>query len=119
MKHPPFFFDDEQLAQVGECIGRSRVDRLIQHILALTVQRWHVHMVIGTTHESFARVVKCAKDAARWGLRPDRPIWSHSYDKRYCFDSQAVVRRVRYVERHNERMSRPVRPWGFIQDPPA
>jgi hypothetical protein len=119
MSHPPFLFDVEQLAQVGEWIGRALVDRLGQHIWAITVQTWHVHLVIGATQKELGRVVKCAKDAVRWGLAPGRPIWSQRYDKRFCFDSASVARRVRYVERHNVRLGWPTRPWSFIEEAPG
>ena len=105
LKHAPFLFDVAQLYEAGRWIGDALVERLEQQILALTVQTWHVHVVVGATHE----------DAARWGVRSGRPIWSRHYDKRFCFDRESLVRRVRYVERHNARSGLASRPWGFVE----
>jgi hypothetical protein len=84
-------------------------------ILALTVQTWHVHLVIGATPKTLPDVVKCAKDAARWHLRLDQPLWTVKYDKRFCFDDESVRTRIEYVEKHNLRLGWPARPWPFVQ----
>lgn len=114
LKHPVFLFEQDQLLDVGEMIGRALIDRLDLAVLALAIQRQHVHLVIGSTPHDIGHVAKCAKEAVRYGLRPGRPIWTGGYDKRFCFDDASVMARVRYVERHNEHMDWPPRPWGFI-----
>lgn len=114
MNHPPFRFDRKQLISVGVMIGTSLTERLNVSILALTVQTWHAHFVIAATQHDIGAVVKCAKDAARYGLRLGRPIWTDKYDKRFCFNLQAVHRRVRYVEAHNEAHDWGPRPWRCI-----
>jgi hypothetical protein len=86
-------------------------------ICALTVQRWNVHMVVSPPAGSLAVVVKCAKDAVRWGLRPGRSIWTEGYDKRYCYDEASVLARIAYVGQHNIEAGRPAKPWDFIQPP--
>jgi hypothetical protein len=43
-----------------------------------------------------------------------RPIWTEGCDKRFCFDVRALVNRIRYVQRQNERMGLPPAPWPFI-----
>ncbi len=110
--HPAFRFDRDQQRSVGQMIGDALVDRLDLVILALTVQTWHVHFVIGATRHDIGVVVKCAKDAVRYGLRPGRPIWTDGYDKRFCFDEQSLVNRVRYVLRHDEASGAPA--WPFV-----
>jgi len=77
----------------------------------MTVQTWHVHVVIPATQHDVEVVVKCFKDAARYGLRPGRPIWTEGYDKRFCFDDTTMANRVRYVLRHNEAMG-----WGMVPE---
>ena len=116
MKHAPFLFDRARLVDVGQMIGTSLVERKQVTLLALSVGDWHCHFVIGTTAHPIGDVVKCAKDAVRYGLRPGRPVWTANYDKRFCFDRSATRNRVRYVERHNEREGWPPRPWPFIID---
>lgn len=116
MKHPVFLFPSERLHETGQYIGRSLTSRLKVPVLALSVGTWHVHFVIGPVAHPISTVVKCAKDAARYGLRPGRPIWTAGYDKRFCFDQRAVRTRIRYVERHNEALGWPPAPWPFLTD---
>lgn len=114
MKHPPFRFDKEQLLDLGNAIGRALIDRQHHRVLALAVQTWHVHVVIDSTAVPIGDVVKCLKDAARYHLRPGRPIWTTGYDKRWCFDDSSLRARVRYVERHNLEQGLPARPWDWL-----
>ncbi|MBI2823361.1 MAG: hypothetical protein HYX69_01575 [Planctomycetia bacterium] len=115
LKHTPFVFGGDQCHAVGDMIGTALVERLRQRMLALAVRSWHVHFVVGSSSAPIVRVVKCAKDAVRWGLRPGRPIWTDGYDKRYCFDEESTRRRVEYVERHNVERGCAARPWAFIE----
>ena len=114
MKHGPYLFDADRLHDIGQMIGESLIERLDQAILAMHVARWHTHFVIAATNHDIADVVKCAKDAVRYGLKPGRPIWTADYDKRFCFDGASVRNRIAYVERHNLAMGWPARPWSFI-----
>ena len=117
MKHPMYLFDSERLAEIGEAIGRSLLKRMPVRIYAMTVGTWHVHVVVSDTPAALSDIVKCIKDAARWHLRPGRPIWGDRYDKRFCFDEAALRARIEYVERHNVQIGRPRRPWEFIVSP--
>lgn len=117
LKHPPFFFPEQESLNVGRFIGESLTLRLNQHILGLTVQARHVHLIVGTTQKPLRNIVKCTKDAVRWGLRLNRPIWTEGYDKRFCFDEQSVRQRMEYVERHNLDSGLSARPWLFIEVP--
>jgi hypothetical protein len=116
VKHDRYSFDDKSLLSVGAMLGGSLVERLQQRILALTVQKWHVHFVVAASEHMPPEIVKCAKDAVRYGLRAGRPIWADSYDKRFCFGALSLASRIRYVERHNVAMGWPARPWPFIVD---
>jgi len=115
LKHDPFRFAAEDFLRVGQMIGDSLQKRMELRILALTVQAWHVHLVVGSTTHEVSAIAKCAKDAVRWGLRPGRPIWTDDYDKRFCFDEPTLANRIVYVERHNVAIGLPPRPWGFIE----
>jgi hypothetical protein len=114
MAHPRFLFDADSLFAIGDAVGISLRERQSHAVLALTIQTWHIHFVIGATPVGIDQVAKCAKDAARYHLRPGRPIWSAGYDKRFCFDIASLKTRVRYVERHNERLGWPPRPWTWL-----
>ncbi len=117
MKHSEYLFSAGDWWQVGEWMGTSLVKRLALRICAMTVQRWHVHVVAGASSAALPDVAKCAKDAVRWGLRPGRPIWGAGFDKRYCFTMREVLARIEYVERHNLAAGRPAKPWAFIVPP--
>jgi hypothetical protein len=114
MKHPVYVFPRDRLLEVGAFIGNSLTTRLQVPIHALHVGTWHAHIVVGATQHNIAAIAKCAKDAARYGLRPNRPIWTEGYDKRYCFDERSVLARIGYVQRHNESHGWPANPWPFI-----
>ena len=114
MTHTPFLFAPDELLSVGAMIGQSLIERKAVTVLALTVQIWHVHLLIGATHHPVEAVVKCGKDAVRWGLRPGRPIWTDGYDKRFCFDETALDARRDYVEKHNTEKGWPAKPWALI-----
>ena len=115
MKHAPYQFPPERLIEVGHAIGISLRDRLHLRIAALAVRTWHVHVIVTAARYPVPTIVKCGKDAARWLLRPGRPIWTEGYDKRFCFDEESVKNRVAYVERHNMEAGLPARPWPFIE----
>jgi hypothetical protein len=114
LKHPVYKFPENRLLEIGTMIGESLINRKQVSILALHVGTWHTHFLIGATTHELGNIAKCAKDAVRWGLRVDRPIWTDGYDKRFCFDEQSVRNRVKYVERHNTAAGLPARPWKFI-----
>ena len=116
MAHPTYLFAVTDLLSIGDMLGASLVERLSQRILALTVQTWHVHFVVVASAHSHADIVRCAKEAVRYGLRLGRPIWTDGYDKRFCFDEPALRSRVGYVERHNLVRNWPARPWKFLVD---
>ncbi|MGD0462349.1 MAG: hypothetical protein ABSB74_07650 [Tepidisphaeraceae bacterium] len=116
LKYPPYYFPRDLRLEVGQAIGESLISRMGIIILALCVQSWHAHFVTAATPRDVSEIVKCAKDAARWKLQPDRPIWATDYDKRFCFDPMSVRTRIDYVERHNVRDHLPPRPWKFIRD---
>jgi hypothetical protein len=116
LKHPVYLLPREHLHECGQYIGAAIVCRLSVELFALSVGTWHVHFVVGPTSRPIGDVVKCAKDAARYGLRPGRPMWTAGYDKRFCFDERSVRARIRYVERHNEALGWPAAPWPFLSD---
>jgi len=114
MAHPEYRFPEDAWFQVGQWVGKSLNERLHASILAMTVQSWHVHIVAWAGEMVVGDFVKCTKDAVRWGLRLNRPIWGEGYDKRYCYNTAVVRARVEYVERHNLARGRPSKPWDFI-----
>jgi hypothetical protein len=116
MRFPPYRLPRERLHECGQHMGAALTSRLSVELLALSVGTWHVHLVIGPTRHPIGAIVKCAKDAARYGLRPGRPMWTAGYDKRFCFDERSLRARIRYVERHNKSLGWPAAPWAFLSD---
>ncbi len=114
MKYEPYLFPASCFLDVGQWIGESLRQRKDALILALTVQSWHCHIVVGPSRHSIADLVKCVKDAVRYGLRIGRPIWTAGYDKRFCFDEKSLRARIAYVERHNLRDGLPAKPWSLV-----
>jgi len=116
LKYPSYRFLKEQRQDVGQAMGDALTYRMNLVILAMCVQSWHTHFITAATAHDVADIAKCAKDAVRWKLRLDRPIWATDYDKRFCFDARIVRVRIDYVERHNLEDGLPRRPWAFIRD---
>lgn len=114
MLHQPYLFPADRLHEIGSAIGASLNQRLRVRVAALTVQVWHVHLLVGPTACLPPAVAKCAKDAVRWHLRLSRPLWTEGYDKRFCFTEEAAIARMRYVEKHNTVIGLPARPWAFL-----
>ncbi len=114
MTHEPWQFAVDDLRRVGQMIGDSLALRTDARPLALTVQTWHVHLVTAVGNVECERIVKCAKDSVRWGLRPGRPIWTDGFDRRFCYEEASLQARIHYVERHNVAMGWPAKPWAFL-----
>lgn len=106
MKHDAFLFETKQLDMLEDALAESLIARKSAMVLAMHAACWHTHFVIGATPHSVGDIAKCAKDAARYALRPGRPIWTDGYDKRYRFDEKSLRNRVRYVERHHGQNGR-------------
>ena len=68
MQFTAHLFAQEVVSRVGQFIGDSLRSRLKQHIWAMTVQEWHVHVVVGASQTPISAIAKCAKDAVRWGF---------------------------------------------------
>ena len=73
-------------------------------LLALAVRRDHFHIVLGYINEPLAGVVARYKTASRQalgGVGVHGRTWTAGYDKRFCFDTESLRRRIRYVNKHD------------------
>jgi nucleoside-diphosphate-sugar epimerase len=116
MKHPLFKFTKQQRVDAGQAMIDSLQNRLNLRIFAMCVQSWHSYFVTSPSDRSIPDIVKCAKDAVRWKLRLDRPLWGADYDKRFCFNASSVRNRINYVERHNLEDGLVARPYSGISE---
>src|SRR5438067_12508206 len=57
MKHKVFTFRPNDLLDVGQAIGESLRSGMQLRILALTVQTWHVHLVVAATSKALCDIV--------------------------------------------------------------
>ena len=76
-----------------------------QHIYALAVKPYHVHIVAGYITEPIGKVVAYYKKAARLALNSvglKGKVWTRGYDKRFCFDQATLKQKIEYVENHNK-----------------
>jgi len=83
----------------------EKAGRLDQKILALTVCSNHVHLVAEYVPTPIGRIVSHYKNSAQAALRKAGlagRIWTKGFDKRYCFDEQALKSRIDYVNSHNK-----------------
>jgi REP element-mobilizing transposase RayT len=73
------------------------------HIYALAVQSNHIHVVVKYAPEPISRIVAHYKNAARLALKAtghSGKVWTKGYDKRFCFDKEALEQRIKYVDGH-------------------
>ncbi len=94
---------DAEQEIVSQAIQQEATKRE-QCILAMAVNPVHVHVVGRCSEAPIGRVVAWYKSAGRLALkrlgRVGR-VWTRGYDKRFCFDHDALETRIRYVESHN------------------
>jgi REP element-mobilizing transposase RayT len=82
----------------------EKANLLNQKILALVVCSNHVHVVVDHVPIPIGKIVSHYKNAAQVALRRvgiTGRVWTKGFDKRYCFDEQALKSRVDYVNSHN------------------
>jgi len=77
--------------------------RFKQNIRAIAVCSNHVHIVCEYVEVPIGVLVGYYKNAGRKALQKSGykgKVWTRGYDKRFCFDRQALRERVKYVEGH-------------------
>ena len=103
-KYPTVHLSQAQRCLVHQAIELEAAVRR-QSLLALTVQRDHIHLVAETNETAISKMVAYYKNAGRMALRQNGivgKIWTKGYDKRFCFDSKSLQNRIDYVRRHNK-----------------
>lgn len=101
-KEERFILTREGCETAGKAI-LDEAERLGQKILAIAILTTHVHMVLDVTDVPIETAVARYKRAATKALRVKGitgKVWTHGYDKRFCFDEEVLAERVKYVKRH-------------------
>jgi len=83
----------------------EKASRLGQRILALAVCSNHVHLVAEYVPVPIGKIVSHYKNSAQAALRKaglSGRVWTKGFDKRYCFDEQALKSRIDYVNYHDK-----------------
>jgi len=82
---------------------RQKAIRFGQQIYALAVRTSHVHLVVEYIPRPVGVVVQRYKNCAVRALRKmgvQGRVWTNGFDKRYCFDSGTLQRKINYVNSH-------------------
>ena len=77
--------------------------RFKQNMRAIAVCSNHVHIVCEYVEVPIGVLVGYYKNAGRKALQESGykgKVWTSGYDKRFCFDRQALRAKVKYVEGH-------------------
>lgn len=83
----------------------EKANRLNQKVLALAVCSNHVHIVVDYVPIPMGKIVSYYKNAAQVAFRKvglTGRVWTKGFDKRYCFDEQALKSRIDYVNSNHK-----------------
>ena len=100
----PVRFGMKEKRIVHEAV-REEAERLGLVIKALAVCSNHVHVVYEYCTCEIVEVVRHFKYAGRIALKEHGvrgSVWADGYDKRFCFDQNALNNRIEYVNRHRD-----------------
>jgi len=102
-KQPAVILNGEEKQTAQEAILMES-EKIGQAIKALAVCTNHVHLVAEPCRESIEKTVSRYKNVAMFALykrgRHGR-IWTHGFDKRFCFTEDELAARINYVRKHN------------------
>lgn len=77
-----------------------------QQILAIAVCSNHIHLVANYIPKPIADIVAYYKKAGRLALKQiglKGKIWAKGYDKKFCFDTISLDKKIKYVQNHNTK----------------
>jgi REP element-mobilizing transposase RayT len=103
----PVRLSEAQRKIVAEAIF-EKAQRLKHEIRALAVCPNHIHIVLDYAPMPIGSIVSHYKNAAQVELRKigiTGRVWAKGFDKRYCFDEQALQNRIAYTTSHNKNQT--------------
>jgi len=92
---------------VRETICR-KAESIGEKILAILVWSNNVHIVIKYSGRPVEELVRIFKNSAAVALRGNEfkgRVWTRGFDKRFCFDDNALRARIEYVNGHGKGKS--------------
>jgi REP element-mobilizing transposase RayT len=104
LQKPPVSLTSEQKQIVNKAII-DKAEKLRQKVLAISVRKTHVHLVVGYDGVPIETNVRHYKNAALVALRRygfSGRVWSTGFNKRFCFDEKSLQNRIDYVNDHNK-----------------
>lgn len=84
----------------------NEAQEMNQRVYAILVWSNHVHVVAENIDVLIGKVVGRYKAAATKALRGkgfEDKVWTKGYNTRFCYDEEALRRRIAYVEGHTEK----------------
>jgi REP element-mobilizing transposase RayT len=104
-KQPAVILDEDEKQTVQQAI-LTESKKIGQTVKALAVCTNHLHLVAEPCRESIEKIVSRYKNVAMFALyklgRNGR-IWTHGFDKRFCFTEDELTRKIEYVRRHSQK----------------
>ena len=103
LKYPAIKMNQSEKEIVRAAILKE-AERINQKIETLAVCTNHIHIAARPGAKSIERTVCMYKSAATRALRNWRkgPVWTKSFDKRFCFSEADLASRIKYIKNHNE-----------------
>lgn len=114
MLYPMVSLTLEQRKIIERAIFEEAV-KLNQKILAVSVDKNHIHLVTDCNFVAARFAVSHYKNAVRIAIEKDGFIgrlWTKGYSVRYCFNENQLRAVTRYVNNHNKTESPAVYPQG-------
>jgi len=86
----------------------TKAKQIGQKMYAVAVCSDHVHIVADYTTTDIGLIVRYYKMAGQTAMRSqgfEGRLWTKGFDKRFCFDQQALHARINYVNKHDKRIT--------------
>jgi REP element-mobilizing transposase RayT len=99
LQKPPVSLTFAQRQIINQAIT-DKAEKLRQNILAISVRKAHVHIVVAYDGTPIEDTVRHYKNVALVALRKDGftgRVWSTGFNKRFCFDERALSNCINYV----------------------
>jgi REP element-mobilizing transposase RayT len=91
---------EKEIVREAICRKAKLID---EKIFAISVWSNHIHIVSGYSGRPIEETVRIYKNTASAALKGNKfkgRIWTRGFDKRFCFDKNALAERIKYVEGH-------------------